>query len=293
MGSIKTLNNAVPAVKRPLRVSDLQDIWDGLNAALATGTAGAPRILSGFALTTGSSAVSGGVIAFNGQLYVMPDGLATVGDTIYADVAATDNRTFADAAVYPMAVLNLVTKTPTSSSIPIGVLTVDNINAWSVAFIPKNSITGAMLAPGSVGSAQLAANAVQKGNINIDWLSRFGEMAVVDLVIPMSSGTVQSDQVVAERIVGNPTYYYTPVAYGDPTGSTGRLLFGLQLNNQGRNLPASAFVSYAVIAYGDSAPDVGATPPGIWISANQYSNIVLTNLPATGVGFRVRFLLQL
>ncbi len=153
---IKKLNDVSPAVKRPMRVSDLQDVWDGLSNALASDTAAAStgplvRIVSGFYLK-GDGNLSAGTVAFNGNLYFHPDidGFRiTLGATVYASEASSgDQRVFADGTTQVFSFNRLATSTVGGSQ----------IGSFTQAFIDANR--AGFVAPGSIGTTQLAPDSV-------------------------------------------------------------------------------------------------------------------------------------
>jgi len=145
--AIKSINATSPSIKRPFRLSDLQDVWQGLNEALAADTATLPRIVSGFNYTNNpTDFLSAGMIAFKGQLYVMAANVAQLGQTIYGEIDTSDTRTFANGGSFVFATRYLITTTPSPTATLIGPLTISNIIAWrrSAAPVgtPARSIAG-------------------------------------------------------------------------------------------------------------------------------------------------------
>lgn len=67
---ILTLNSTKPTVKRAFRIKDLQDIWEGLDTALALGTETTPRIISGFDYDEVNGKYLSGVIAYKNKLWL-------------------------------------------------------------------------------------------------------------------------------------------------------------------------------------------------------------------------------
>lgn len=162
---IKTLNSEVPGVKRPLRISDLQDIWDGLGNALASTAPNSttPIVLSGFYAKTDNT-LSAGAVAYGGKIYYHPDTdgyRITVGSTVYVKVVASgDTRTFDDGSVRPMSTINVCTSTGSSGDTVIGAMTLQNISLWRLADIDDGSIPSSKIADGAVVTAKIATGAV-------------------------------------------------------------------------------------------------------------------------------------
>lgn len=156
----KRLNNVNPGVKRPLQVSDLQDIWDGITD-LAVGTQGAPRVIAGMDIS--GTTVSQGLIAFNGGLY-LTQGAYTVGQSLYAHEDAGESRSFGDNTTQ---VFNYVRTADTSATngTLIGQMTLANLILWKTRGIPAGGIVGAMLASGAVGTDALATACVTNDKV--------------------------------------------------------------------------------------------------------------------------------
>lgn len=97
---IKKLNEANAGVKRPLRVSDLQDIWTAINNLNAIEAGSTPIILSGFH-DKGDGYLSAGFIAKDGILYYHPDVTGSriaIGADVYGSaLSGVDERVFGDA----------------------------------------------------------------------------------------------------------------------------------------------------------------------------------------------------
>lgn len=106
MANFLKLNGAQPAVKRPFRLSDLQNIWEALTSLFAPqGSASPTRIVSGFSRIFNEANLrteyTSGVVSYNGQLYLYDPaaGLGTILPTsavVFAEVASADTRTLAN-----------------------------------------------------------------------------------------------------------------------------------------------------------------------------------------------------
>lgn len=142
MSGIKTINGILPTVKRPYRLQDLQDAWQGMNTALASGTTDKPRVISGFE-QIGTTHWSTGVIAFNGQLYAYSDTQPiAIGATIYAKrVPSGDLRIFADLTEQTFSFDNIIT-TDANGSTLIGVASIDNVYTWRSSYIEAGTFFG-------------------------------------------------------------------------------------------------------------------------------------------------------
>lgn len=159
MGILK-INNSKPGVRRPLRVEDIQNVWDGLAEALATygAASSTPKIICGFEIA--GLGYGPGVIAFRGKLYVSSSNI-TIGQTLYGDLApSNDIRTLSDGTQIDFSAKYVVTTTATATSVVIGTAGAANIAAWKAPYIPPNYVTGLMLATGAVGPTTIAKGVV-------------------------------------------------------------------------------------------------------------------------------------
>ena len=161
--SILKINSANPGVKRPLRVEDLANLWEGIESALAQGTDGKPRIICGFD-TNDYDELEPGIIAFNGHLY-MYDASSNiqVGSDIYAaEISTGDTRVLGDGTTQIFSYARVITDSSTApGAVLIGETTLENLEAWKAPLaIPGNSILTPMLADRSVTGPKLADESV-------------------------------------------------------------------------------------------------------------------------------------
>lgn len=155
------LNDANPSALRPLRVEDLQDIWDAV-AGMLSQSVDTPVIVSGFsyldALLNPNSPLTSGVIAYNGKLYSYDanDTPLTLGARAYLheNVATDDQRQLSDGTIQTFSFMNVV-NTTAQNGVLIGELTADRINAMRSAYVAPRSILGANIALGTVARENL------------------------------------------------------------------------------------------------------------------------------------------
>ena len=191
--SILRINSANPGVKRPLKVEDLANLWEGIESALAQGTDGKPRIICGFD-TNDYDELEPGIIAFNGHLYMYDAELnLQVGSDIYAaEISTGDTRVLGDGTTQIFSYARVITDNSTApGAVLIGEATLENLEAWKAPLaipgssiltnmirdlaitgekiadesitgekIADESITGGKLADSAVGTMQLAPSAV-------------------------------------------------------------------------------------------------------------------------------------
>lgn len=161
--SILRINSANPGVKRPLKVEDLANLWEGIESALAQGTDGKPRIICGLDVNDYDE-VEPGIIAFNGHLYMYDGELGfQVGDDIYAaELSTGDTRVLGDGTTQIFSYARVITDNPDiPGAVLIGTASVENLEAWKAPLaIPGNSILAPMLANGSVTGPKLADGSV-------------------------------------------------------------------------------------------------------------------------------------
>ena len=166
--SILRINSANPGVKRPLKVEDLANLWEGIESALAQGTDGKPRIICGFDVNDYDE-VEPGIIAFNGHLYMYDGELSLqVGFDVYAaELSTGDTRVLGDGSTLLFSYARVITENPDSpGAVLIGTGSVENLEAWKAPLaIPGNSILTPMLANGSVTEPKLADESVTGGKI--------------------------------------------------------------------------------------------------------------------------------
>lgn len=161
--SILRINSANPGVKRPLKVEDLANLWEGIESALAQGTDGKPRIICGFDVNDYDE-VEPGIIAFDGHLYMYDaESSLQVGFDIYAsEISTGDTRILGDGTTQIFSYARVITDNPdTPGAVLIGTASVENLEAWKAPLaIPGNSILTPMLADGSVTEPKLADESI-------------------------------------------------------------------------------------------------------------------------------------
>lgn len=114
MSGIKTINPANPGLKRPFRLSDLQNVWDGLTEALASETLNSftpIKIVSGLHILGGI--LTPGVIAYRGKLYyyegvTSDNGGFSEGNDMYVATIDDDDRTLSTGLVQPFYINNVI-----------------------------------------------------------------------------------------------------------------------------------------------------------------------------------------
>jgi len=161
--SILRINSANPGVKRPLKVEDLANLWEGIESALAQGTDGKPRIICGFDVNDYDE-MEPGIIAFNGHLYMYDAELSLqVGSDIYAaEISTGDTRVLGDGTTQIFSYARVITGSSTApGAVLIGTASIENLEAWKAPLaIPGNSILTPMLANGSVTGPKLADESI-------------------------------------------------------------------------------------------------------------------------------------
>lgn len=168
--AIRTLNPVVPNVKRPFRIEDLQEIWDGLNNAVASDSineVGRPTLIvvSGFVPDLQSGVLYAGVLAYGGKLYHYDPEYSALcfGDTFYLETQSGDTRIFEDGLSRPFYLDNRVVAEPDVTSpdaINLGVITAERLRNASATRIGDNTIVSSMLADNSVAERNLQDESV-------------------------------------------------------------------------------------------------------------------------------------
>lgn len=202
------LNNANPSALRPLRVEDLQDIWDAI-ANMLSQSVNTPVIVSGFsyddALLDPNIPLTSGVVAYNGKLYAYnaDETPLRLGARAYLhdNVSTDDQRQLSDGTIQTFSFKNVVNSHP-STGIYMGVLTANTIESMKSAYIAPRSVTGAKIALQTVTRANLIRNfapmvaarssVVLPQNANFDNFIRFVDDHWEVNSIEFNNGTVLS-----------------------------------------------------------------------------------------------------
>lgn len=179
MSGIKTINPANPGLKRPFRLSDLQNVWDGLTEALASETLNSTttiKIVSGLHIIGGI--LTPGVIAYRGKLYYYEGGTDdnggfSEGNDMYVATIDDDDRTLSTGIVQPFYINNVIRNSRVNSG-AIRILTNVTETALSLfRYIPyvnggaivNNTISKEKLVSGSVTTDKIAGEAVTTDKI--------------------------------------------------------------------------------------------------------------------------------
>ena len=198
MSGIKTINPANPGLKRPFRLSDLQNVWDGLTEALASETINSAtpiKIVSGLHMFGGE--LTPGVIAYRGKLYyyegeTSDNGGFSDGNDMYVATIDDDDRTLSTGLVQPFYINNVIRNSRVNSS-AIRILTNVTETALSLfRYIPyvnggaivNNTITREKLVNGSVTMDKIAGAAVTTDKIE-------SEAVTTDKIANGAVGNVQ------------------------------------------------------------------------------------------------------
>lgn len=168
--SLLKLNGTNPGVRRPLRIADLQNIWDGIDNALALGTETTPHIICGFDWNADTQTFSAGVVAFQNKLWLHPDVAPnTIGNNqaVYAATVDTDNdiRVFADGQEYDFSYDRIAMTSAQAGAPLIGTFNVSTVDKWKTAYIGGRAITGYQIDDSTITGAKIAENTITASNI--------------------------------------------------------------------------------------------------------------------------------
>lgn len=174
MSGIKTINPANPGLKRPFRLSDLQNVWDGLTEAFASETLNSAtpiKIVSGLHLTGGI--LTPGVIAYKGKLFyyegaTSDNGGFSEGNDMYVATIDDDDRTLSTGLVQPFYINNVIRNSRVNSGAMRILTNVTETILSRFRYIPyvnggaivNNTITREKLVSGSVTTDKIAGEAV-------------------------------------------------------------------------------------------------------------------------------------
>lgn len=149
--ALKRINSVNAGTKRPFRLQDMQDVWDGLNQALALGTTTTPRIISGFTLQTDNS-FSSGVVAFKNRLYfhaATTNARINKDEDVYAvELPSDDLRIFADGFQQLFSYEYVALSNPTGSVTKelIGRFSIENVEKWRLDVVTKSNLSSELMA---------------------------------------------------------------------------------------------------------------------------------------------------
>lgn len=155
--AIKTINDAQPNQRRPLQVSDLQDIWAALNEILGEThnyfleDDADRQILRGF--DTDGSLVFGGVYAQGGKLYMLTDDIP-IGTDLYIHDVAVDNRTLENGDVIPFSFLKVINSTADGGTFAF-TATREEILRLKGYFLSNDTVVGENIQNGTITNDKL------------------------------------------------------------------------------------------------------------------------------------------
>lgn len=198
MSGIKTINPANPGLKRPFRLSDLQNVWDGLTEALASETINSTtpiKIVSGLHVLGGI--LTPGVIAYKGKLYyyegaTSDNGGFSEGNDMYVATIDDDDRTLSTGLVQPFYINNVIRNSRVNSGAIRIITNVTETVLSPFRYIPyvngdaivNNTITGEKLVSGSVTREKLVSGSVTTEKIA-------GEAVISDKIANGAVGNAQ------------------------------------------------------------------------------------------------------
>lgn len=157
MANFLTLNSANPALKRPLRVSDLQNIYDAIKAVVPQSSL-TPKILWGMSLDD-DGFIQAGAVSFKGEVYtwdpVAQGDQLQIGNAIYAaKVASGDVRTMEGGTQQMFSYKNILTSKASGEQLSESV-SPEDITEWQMPYIPALGITNDMIAPNTITNSEI------------------------------------------------------------------------------------------------------------------------------------------
>lgn len=164
MSGFKTLSAVNPTTRRPLRVGDLQDLWDGVANIFSGLKNDVVYIVSGFEIMDDGVTIDSGVAYHSGKLYKYTrsdSDTLTLGVMAYlVDSANAESRIFGDGTQQVFSYENIVTSVENPNSVDSFAVNEDTLRLYRVFGIPDGSITTVKLADKSVTQDKVADNAV-------------------------------------------------------------------------------------------------------------------------------------
>lgn len=168
MANFLTLNSANPALKRPLRVSDLQNIYDAIKAVVPQSSL-TPKILWGMSLDD-DGFIQAGAVSFKGEVYtwdpVAQNDQLQIGDAIYAaKIASGDVRTMEGGTQLEFSYKNILTSKASGEQLS-GNVSLEDITEWQMPYIPALGITNDMIAPNTITNSEIAHGTISQINLS-------------------------------------------------------------------------------------------------------------------------------
>lgn len=164
MANFLTLNSASPALKRPLRVSDLQNIYDAIKAVVPQSSL-TPKILWGMSLDD-DGFIQAGAVSFKGEVYtwdpVAQNDQLQIGDAIYAaKIASGDVRTMERGTQQVFSYKNILTSKASGEQLS-GNVSLEDITEWQMPYIPALGITNDMIASNTITNSEIAHGTISQ-----------------------------------------------------------------------------------------------------------------------------------
>lgn len=164
MANFLTLNSANPALKRPLRVSDLQNIYDAIKAVVPQSSL-TPKILWGMSLDD-DGFIQAGAVSFKGEVYtwdpVAQNDQLQIGDAIYAaKIASGDVRTMEGGTQQEFSYKNILTSKASGEQLS-GNVSPEDLTEWQMPYIPALGITNDMIAPNTITNSEIAHGTISQ-----------------------------------------------------------------------------------------------------------------------------------
>lgn len=164
MANFLTLNSANPALKRPLRVSDLQNIYDAIKAVVPQSSL-TPKILWGMSLDD-DGFIQAGAVSFKGEVYTWDPAAQNdqlqIGDAIYAaKIASGDVRTMEGGTQQEFSYKNILTSKASGEQLS-GNVSPEDITEWQMPYIPALGITNDMIAPNTITNSEIAYGTISQ-----------------------------------------------------------------------------------------------------------------------------------
>lgn len=229
--SFLQINNANPSEKRPFRLSDIQDIWDGITSLFKPIKGGLFRIISGFNLEGGT--YSAGAVYYDGNIYEYDRSKPITSSTsaTYFAKIAVDARQFEGSTSHPFAYKYVCGGSSFASESGYVSQVSDtnfriNIPKYK-SYLGTGSVTTEKLADGSITTNKLVPNIrpiISEGdrievstNTSYDIEDLIANGKAKTIYVPSASGavTVQIDVTVSSLSYDNlPSLIYVPVATG-------------------------------------------------------------------------------
>lgn len=168
MAGFKTLNSVDPTVRRPLRISDLQDLWVGINSLFTGLKSDTAYVVSGFDVS--ENVIRGGVLYYNSggedpRLFYYSGGDVSGTSLRLYRVDSGDSRVFADGTTRVFSFNNIVTSEDLGDDYIDEFYVDEDFAMPNTLLLTTGAVTADKIANGAVTTGKIAEDAITANKV--------------------------------------------------------------------------------------------------------------------------------